>query len=225
MDELINQIAAWVETLILAVGYPGIFAIMFIENLFPPMPSDPVIPFAGILAAQGHLTFAGVWAAAVLGATGGSIVMYGVGRWANEAVIRGLVRKYGRYLTISEAELDLALAQFNKRGGIVVFTGRILPVIRSVVSLAAGMSGMPLPKFVLFTAASSTLVSGVWLTLGYILGENWVLVIEIIGAFEPLFIALAVMGALIVGYLYVRRRLAQRQPAVPPTDQLPQMGD
>jgi membrane protein DedA with SNARE-associated domain len=206
MAELINKIAMLVEGLILAVGYPGIFLVMILENIFPPMPSDPLIPFAGILVARDELSFIGVWIAAILGAIAGSLLLYAVGKWANEWAVRGIVRKYGRYLTISETELDRALDLFNRYGAPMVFFGRVIPVLRSVVSLAAGMSGMPLPKFLVFTTLSSAMVSGAWIAVGYVLGENWVVLLDLVELFEPLLIALSVMWVLFMIYVYIRRR-------------------
>lgn len=209
MVEIINHIAEFVEGLILSVGYPGIFFVMVLENIFPPTPSDPLIPFAGILVAERQLTFFGVWMAAILGAMVGSLLLYGFGKWANEWAIRRIVRRYGRYLTISEDDLDRALDLFNRYGALMVFFGRIVPVLRSVVSLAAGMSGMALPKFMLYTMLSSAMVTGVWIGVGYVLGENWRALLDIIAAFEPLLLAVGVLWVAFMVYVYIRRRVSQ----------------
>jgi membrane protein DedA with SNARE-associated domain len=208
MVEVINQIAEWIQQLILTFGYPGVFGVMFVENVFPPVPTDPLLPFAGLMAAQGKFVVWLVWLSAVAGAVAGSLVLYAVGAWMDEPVVRGLLRRWGRYLTISERELDRVLALFNRYGAPAVFIGRSIPVMRSVVSLTAGMSRMPLGKFVVFTSLSSGLVTGFWTMVGYVLGENWTLLLALIEEFEPLLIALLVVGALAVVGIFAWR-LAQ----------------
>lgn len=216
MAELINQIALWIEAIILKFGYPGIWLVMTVENLFPPVPTDPLLPFAGILAARGEMQFVLVWMSAVLGAVTGSLVLYGFGRWADERVIRDVIRRYGRYLTITEAEFDRATALFNRYGAPAVFFGRAVPMLRSVVSISAGLSKMALPKFIFFTSISSVLVTLFWIGTGYILGENWRNVMYLISEFEPLLVPLLVIVAVIVvsvmGYRFMRQMSSRRKP-------------
>lgn len=208
MADLINHIAAFIEALILLVGYPGIFFMLLLENLFPPVPTEPLMPFAGMLVAQEQITFVGAWIAAISGATVGSVLLYSIGKWANESVIRGLVRRHGRLIGITEDELDKAAQAFNRYGGIAVFFGRMIPMLRGPVSLVAGMSRMNLLVFTLFSALSAAVASGTWLMIGVLLGENWPIVIEVIRDAEPVLprIALVIVAALIV-YVVVRRRL------------------
>lgn len=181
MADFFTQLTAWFESLILVVGYPGIAFGMFAENLFPPVPTDPLLPFAGILAAQGHLTLFGVWLAAVTGATVGALALYAIGRWAGEPVIRRMVRRWGRWVGLDEGELERALAFFARYGAAAVFVGRMTPVLRSAVSLVAGMSRMSAWVFLPATAISSGLATLLWISLGYFLGENWREFITLIG--------------------------------------------
>ncbi|MCS6835454.1 MAG: DedA family protein [Anaerolineae bacterium] len=217
MAELINQIAAFIESLILLIGYPGIFFMLLLENLFPPVPTEPLMPFAGMLVAQGQITFVGAWIAAVSGATVGSVLLYAIGKWANESVIRGLVRRHGRLIGITEDEIDKAAQAFNRYGGIAVFFGRMVPMLRGPVSLVAGMSRMNVPIFTLFSALSAAVASGTWLIIGVLLGEGWPIVIELIREAEPVLpiIALVIVVALIV-YFVARRWLRAGQLASAP---------
>ena len=208
MAEIINLIASFVQSLILLVGYPGIFLMQFAENVFPPIPTDTMLPFSGVVAASGRLNIVGVWLAAVLGSVTGSLVLYVVGAWADERVVRQFVRRYGRWAGLSEDGMAKAMAWFNRYGVPVVFFGRLLPVMRSVISLTAGMSRMPVVVFTFFTALSSAGAMAFWIGIGYVMGENWRVILGLVDQFEP-FILLAIGVALAVGVLLLARRLAR----------------
>jgi membrane protein DedA with SNARE-associated domain len=206
MADIVDQIALWIEELILAVGYPGIFAVMFVENLFPPIPTDPLLPFAGILAAQGSMTVFGVWVSAVTGVLVGSSILYAIGKRAGEPFVRALVRRYGRWLGMEEAALDRAFALANRYGVAFVFVGRSIPFVRPVVSLTAGMCGIPLPLFLILSGLNSLIVTGIWIFAGYLLGENWREVLGLLDRFEPILTPLLVVaGVGLVGWFLARR--------------------
>jgi membrane protein DedA with SNARE-associated domain len=207
MSDLVNQIAIFIESLVLAIGYPGIFLIMLLENLIPPIPTDPLLPFAGILAAQGMMTVVGVWVSAVAGAVAGSLALYMLGRQAGEPFVRGLVRRYGRWLQIDEPALDRTFRLANKYGVLFVFVGRSIPVLRSAVSLTAGMSRMSLPAFALLSALNSLLVTGFWIFAGYFLGENWGAALGFIDRFEPILTPLIVAAVVLLLAGLIARRL------------------
>ncbi|MDX2137354.1 MAG: DedA family protein [Chloroflexota bacterium] len=207
MSDLVNQIAIFIESLVLAIGYPGIFLIMLLENLIPPIPTDPLLPFAGILAAQGLMTVIGVWISAVAGALVGSLALYMLGRQAGEPFVRGLVRRYGRWLQIDEPALDRTFRLANKYGVLFVFVGRSIPVLRSAVSLTAGMSRMSLPAFALLSGLNSLLVTGFWIFAGYFLGENWGAALGFIDRFEPILTPLLIVAAVLLVAGLIARRL------------------
>lgn len=212
MAEIVSEIALWIEALILTIGYPGIFFVMFLENLIPPIPTDPLLPFAGMLAAQGNMTLHGVWVAAVTGALAGSTALYYVGRYAGEPFVRALVRRYGGWLGMEEAALDRAFALANRYGVLFVFIGRSIPFIRPVVSLTAGMSSYPLPLFLLLSGLNSFLVTGVWIFAGYLLGENWEEVLTLLEALEPYTIPILITAATaFIGWLLFRRMYRARK--------------
>jgi membrane protein DedA with SNARE-associated domain len=206
MAEIINRIAEFIQSLIQLVGYPGIFLMQFGENVFPPIPTDTMLPFSGVVAASGRLNIVGVWLAAVLGSVTGSLVLYAVGAWADERVVRNFVRRHGRLAGLSEASMDKAMTWFNRYGVPVIFFGRLVPVMRSVISLTAGMSRTPLSLFVTFTTLSSAGAMAFWIGIGYVLGENWRVILILVDRFEP-FILLGIGVALVVGVLLLARRL------------------
>lgn len=214
MAEIINQIVHFIESLIQLIGYPGVFAALFAENIFPPIPTEGLLPISGMVAAQGKMTYVGVIAAAVSGALLGSLLLYGIGAWADERVVRGLVRRYGRLMGVSERELDITLAKFRQYGAPIIVVGRWLPVMRTVLSLAAGMSRMRLPTFLLLTTLSATLSSGLWVLVGYLLGENWRLFLSLIDEFEPYILVVGAIVLCLVGLIVVRRIYGLRRASV-----------
>lgn len=205
MAELITQIAIFIQDLVAAIGYPGVTLVMFAENLIPPIPSEPLLPFTGILISQGRAVFPLVLAFAVLGAMIGTLVLYWIGARFGEPVVRSLIRRYGRILTVEEEELDRALVLFARYGGPMVFVGRLIPVLRAVTSLTAGISHMPIPQFLVYSVASSVISSSIWILLGYFLGENWTAAMGIIDTLEPILWAALAVGLVLLVMAYVRR--------------------
>ncbi len=211
---MLSQLADWVsnliQTIIATLGYPGIALVMLVENLFPPIPSELVMPFAGFMAAQGKMDFWLVLLSGTIGAVLGAIALYYIGLWADEAIARRFLRRWGKWLTVSEHEFDRVLQVFDKSGQAVVFFGRLIPLIRSLISLPAGMRRMPLPTFLLFTSLGSTLWNLALTLAGVVLGANWTRVLDVLKTYQTL--TLIVIGVAVVGLLsarlYSQRRAA-----------------
>ena len=168
-----EQIGGWIEELILAIGYPGIVLVMAVENIFPPIPSELVLPLAGALSADDELVFWGVVAAGVVGSLVGAVALYAIGWVARRAGVRRLVATYGRFLLISEKDLDRGAAWFQRYGEAVIFFGRLIPIIRSIISIPAGYTRMPIGRFLLYTTAGTAIWSLFLTYVGWVLGENW----------------------------------------------------
>jgi len=212
MAELMEYTRILIEQVILALGYPGIVLVMLLENLFPPIPSELVMPLAGFLAGRGQADFAAIWAAGTLGAVLGALALYAVGYWADSHVVRRLLRRYGRWLQVDETDLDRVLAAFKRYGEALVLFGRLLPLVRSLISLPAGMSRMPLGKFLIFTTIGTGLWNGALAGVGLALGAQWTQVLEFVRRYETLtLIALGVAGAAVLAMWLMRWR--RRQPA------------
>lgn len=212
MAELVDQLAHFFEVLILAVGYPGIFAMTFLENAFPPVPTEPLIPFAGMLAGQGKLNFLLVWMFALAGMIAGSLVLYGFGRWADDVIIRRVVRRYGRYMGVTEEHLERALSLFRQYGAPVVLLGRAIPVLKGAISITAGMSRMSVIQFTLLIGLNAGFTSGFWAYMGYLLGENWDRALELIDTFQPMILGAGAVILLGFVLVYLRRARRSRQP-------------
>jgi LPXTG-motif cell wall-anchored protein len=192
--------------LIAQYGYPAVFAAAFIETIFPPIPSEVIFPLVGFTAFKEDLGVGnaiGMAATGALGSTVGAIMIY----FVSMKVGRAAIIRFGRHVRIGEHEIAKAEKWFEKYGTVAVFTGRMVPGIREIISIPAGIGRMSLPKFVAFTFAGS-LVWSVALTLvGYYLGEAWASFSE--QASDAFTIAgIAIVAALIgiVGFMFMRRK-------------------
>ncbi|MEA3309107.1 MAG: DedA family protein [Chloroflexota bacterium] len=212
LSHLLDSVAMWVQGIIQSMGYPGLGIVMFLENVFPPIPSEAVLPMAGWLAFEkaGNFTLWGVTLVGALGSVSGALVFYGLGYWFGEQRVRELVRRYGKWMLLTEADFDTALDWFARYGEHVIFFGRMVPIVRSLVSIPAGIAGMNLGRFNLYTAVGTALWSFLLALAGYLLGKNWPLVMEWIGRYEKVVLALAVVAVV----AFVVNRLRQRSKEV-----------
>lgn len=201
MSQLLEWVANWMQGVVLALGYPGLALVMFLESVFPPIPSEVVLPFAGFLVSRGELNLVGVVLATTTGAVSAAVVLYYIGRWAEDHVLLDFVRKYGKWFTISEADWLNALHIFDTRGEIIIFVGRLMPIVRSIISLPAGMNHMPLSRFLLFTTLGTALWNTVLAGLGMVLGENWETILTWTKQYENVMLVVLGVGAAgFVGY-------------------------
>ena len=180
-----------------STGYVGIVFLMFAENVFPPIPSEVIIPLAGFMVSKGELAFVGVVVAGTLGSVLGSLPFYFVGRKIKEERLREWTRKYGRWLTISVQDIDRAKGWFDKHGGWTVFFCRLIPGIRSVISLPAGIEQMNLLAFILWSAAGMALWTTILTAAGYALRSNFE---KVENYLDP--VAYVIIAVLVVGYIY-----------------------
>lgn len=192
-----------------AAGYPGLFAAMVAENLFPPIPSEVVLPLAGFEVDAGRLTFVLVVLAATLGSLVGALILYAIGLYGG----RPLVLRWGRVLRVSARDLDRAESWFDRWGDWVVLVARVIPIARSVVSIPAGMMRMGLTRFIVLTTAGSFVWNCALVFAGKQLGRNWERVTEAVERYSlPLRVAV-VLGALAGLWWLLRRNRAARAAA------------
>jgi membrane protein DedA with SNARE-associated domain len=194
----------WFQHLIDTAGYAGVFLLLFIENIFPPLPSEVVAPFCGFAAARGELGLPGVIVAAVLGSMAGQMPWYYAGRILGEKRIEELAKRHGRWMTVTPRETAHVFAWFNRHGGASVFFGRMIPAIRAVISLPAGIAEMPLGRFLLYSFAGTTIWMGGLAYAGYRLGQNYQLVAKYIEPGTKLVVAAVVI-------VYVARLIRARK--------------
>ncbi|HSV42761.1 MAG TPA: DedA family protein, partial [Methanomassiliicoccales archaeon] len=166
----IDAINQFMISLISSTGYLGIFIVMVVEGIFTPIPSETIIPFAGYLASIGRFDPFIVLLVATAGATIGSTIAYGLAWYIG----RPIVTKYGKYLMFDEAKLVKAEKWFAKYGSVGIFIGHSLPGVRSIISFPAGIAKMRLRNFILFTFCGALVWNSVLLTIGYVLGEQYI---------------------------------------------------
>lgn len=186
----------WIADLIDAFGALGVALLMALENLFPPIPSELILPFAGFLVGRGELGFVSTLVASTAGSLFGALILYALGRWGG----RSLILRYGRLLRVKEADLDRAEGWFDRYDEWVVLFGRMVPGVRSVVSIPAGMLGTPFVRFVLLTTAGSAAWNTLLLGMGWYLGENWQQIADVVGPISNLIlvlVAVALVGAVV----------------------------
>lgn len=163
----------WVSGMVRMLGYPGIAFLMFVENVFPPLPSEGIMPFAGFLATRGELNLAGVILAGTVGSVLGTLPSYFLSRAVGIERIRAWCEQYGRWLTLCGADVDRAAAWFDRYGGLTVLLGRALPGMRAFVCIPAGARRMPLPQFLFYNTLGTAAWTAVLTYLGVLLGQNY----------------------------------------------------
>ena len=198
----------WIVDIVRQSEYLGIFLLMLVENLFPPIPSELIMPMGGFLADQGELNLTGVIVAGTAGSYVGQVALYFLGRKVGEKRFEAWVEAHGHWLAISPEEVKRAHRWLHRRrGGVAVFLGRLLPGIRSLISLPAGMTKMPLALFLPWTLAGTALWTGLLTGGGLLLGQNYDKVEK---ALDPL--SWLVLGGIVVSYVW---RVARRSSGGP----------
>ncbi len=204
----LTGLAGWVVDVVGSLGAFGVAVLVALENLFPPIPSELVLPLAGYLASTGRMGLVVAILAATAGSVAGALVLY----WAGAALGRArLVRIIDRVPLVDVADLERSEAWFDRYGGTAVLIGRLIPAVRSLISVPAGLRRMPLGRFTLYTTIGSGVYNVVLISLGYTLGERW----ETVGRYSDyvnytVYAAIVLTVVVFVGRrLWLRRRQAQ----------------
>lgn len=197
---MLESIANLVVNLISNLGYPGIVIAMIVESALVPLPSEIIMPFSGFLASTGRFDLGLVALCGAVGNVIGSLIAYGIGYWGHEKLVRRLVRNYGKWILFSEHELDLAEKMLNRYKIWVVLGSRVLPGVRTVISLPAGFAKLPLGSFIVLTFIGSLVWSYLLAWIGFTLGQNW----KEIGPYFHKFdvVVVGIIAAAIAFYIY-----------------------
>ena len=204
MSNLLEPIVQAVVSLVGALGAPGVGIAVAAENLFPPIPSEVILPSAGFAAASGSMGLVSAMVWATIGSVVGALALYALGAWFGRARFYSLASKIP---FVKEADIERAEAWFVRRGPLAVLLGRVVPVVRSLISIPAGIERMKLLPFTLYTAIGSALWNSVLIGAGYALGANWTLVEEWISRYQLIVFGLA--GIALVVWM-VRKWTARR---------------
>ncbi|WP_292836335.1 DedA family protein [Microbacterium sp.] len=201
-----------VVSLMQVIGAPGAGVAIALENLFPPLPSEVILPMAGLAASRGSFTLveALVWTTA--GSIAGALLLYGVGAWFGLDRLRRIAAKVP---LVQVEDIDRTVAWFHRHGGKAVFFGRMIPIFRSLISIPAGVTRMPLWRFGLLSLAGSLLWNTLFVMAGFLLGESWHIVETYAGFFQ--YVVIAVSAVAVVWFIVARvRQLRSRRPDADP---------
>lgn len=199
-------VSGWVFGLFDTLGAAGVGLLIFLDNFFPPIPSEVVLPLAGFRARTGDIDPVLVWPAATIGAVAGSLVVYYLGVWLGYDRLYALAGRRW-FVLASRRDLERGRRLFDRHGGKMVLIGRCIPFVRSVISIPAGIAGMSVRRFLVLTTIGSGIWNALLIGLGWYLGENWTVVEDWSG---PAGIAVAALAVAGIGVLVVRRSRSGR---------------
>ncbi|MEX1061918.1 MAG: DedA family protein [Patescibacteria group bacterium] len=198
MSALLTSLVSGVQDLVLTGGYWGVFAAAFLENFFPPIPSEVIFPLVGFTASTGLISLLGVILAGTGGALAGALFWYGMGAVLGRANLKVYMERWGRYLRIKFADIEKAERWFARYEGPAVFFGRLIPLVRTFISVPAGFVGMGLTRFVAYTFAGSFLWIGLLTVGGFWLGERWERIAAWVGTYESVVLAILILAVVIL---------------------------
>ncbi len=207
LGNLLDGIKVWVEGIISTGGYPGLYFVMFTENVFPPIPSEVVLPLAGSLSLTGRFSIPLITIVGMLGSLTGAFLFYGLGKWLGEERVRNFIGKFGKYALLSVDDFDRSKEWFDKYDEWVIFFSRMVPIVRSLISIPAGVAEMNLPKFSFYTILGTALWSFVLSYAGRLLGEQWPIITDFINTYQNVVLAVTLIAVVaFVAYRLLRKK-------------------
>lgn len=207
----LGGVADWAVNVMETIGAPGAGLAIALENLFPPLPSEVILPLAGFTASQGNFSIIEALIWTTLGSVVGAWALYGLGAWLGRNRMRALVSKVP---LVDLEDVDKVEAWFNRHGYKAVFFGRMIPIFRSLISIPAGIERMPVWKFLGLTTAGSLIWNSIFVFSGFYLGESWHVVEEYAGVFQKIVIVACILVA--VWFVVSKVRSHRRKKAAPP---------
>ncbi|EHG0682475.1 DedA family protein [Listeria monocytogenes] len=196
----------WITSIMADFGYIGIFVLIMVENLFPPIPSEIILTFGGFMTTVISLNVVMVIIVATLGSVVGAILLYKVASYFGKERLTKIVLKYGRILRLKESDIERAENFFLKYGSWAVFLCRMIPLIRSLISIPAGMTKMKMSKFLILTTAGSLLWNTVLIGLGAMLGESWSEIVVFMDSFSTIIYSIiAILVVVGLGFFFRAR--------------------
>ncbi|WP_374663638.1 DedA family protein [Acinetobacter sp.] len=202
------NLTEWILSIMEQLGYLGIALLMFLDNVFPPIPSEIIMPSAGYAASRGQLLLSGVIIAGCIGSLLAAALLYWIGyQFKHEAIFR-FVDRYGKFLFIKSADVQKSLQWFETYGHRIVFVGRMIPAVRSLISIPAGMSRMPFWKFMAYSTLGTTIWTTFLACVGFYFGENQALMHQIFSN-----VGYVIISITVIAVLWILRRRHQRKKA------------
>ena len=208
---MLSSLATWVQDVIEQLGYVGVALLVVAENVFPPIPSEIVLPFAGFVAQRGSDSVIIMILAATVGSVVGALIMYWIAAFIGDERLHAFTRKFGKWVQIREVDLTRAEEWFDRHATSAVLLGRCVPLIRSVVSIPAGFRRMKLVPYLAYTFAGSLVWNILLIGAGALLGDNWERVGDVMSPIQKLVELTVVVAVVAFAWLRVRSLLQQRR--------------
>lgn len=202
------RMASWIENIIDTFGVAGIAFLMFLENVFPPIPSELIMTLAGFAASRGDASIIAVTLAGVAGSLAGAVFWYVVGRLFDHERVKRLADTHGRWLTVSRRDVEKADDWFDNHGHWAVLVGRLIPTVRTLISIPAGLSEMPVGRFLVFTALGTSMWTALLAAVGYWLGNDYQRVQQWL---DPVSTAVVILIALVYVWRFITFPARQRR--------------
>jgi membrane protein DedA with SNARE-associated domain len=199
---MLSGLTEWVTDVVDALGYLGVAFLVALESVFPPIPSELILPLAGFVAGRGDASLIGMIIAATIGSVVGAWLLYGISAAIGPERLHRFVERRGRWVGVGSDDLVRAEAWFDRRSTVAVMCGRCVPLIRSLVSIPAGFRRMPLVRFTVLTALGSAVWNTALIGAGALLGDNWERVGDYVGVLQ--WIVIVVIAALVVTFAWKR---------------------
>ncbi|RAV15608.1 DedA family protein [Paenibacillus contaminans] len=196
----------WIADIMNEFGYIGVFLLIALENLFPPIPSEVILTFGGFMTTYSDISVTGVIAASTLGSLAGAIVLYYIGYLIDITRMEAIVNKWGRFLRLTAADVHKTYGWFTKHGVWAVLICRLVPLIRSLISIPAGSTRMNFGVFILLTALGSLVWNTALVCIGSAVGASWETIVAYMEVYSKIVYALIALGVLAVIYLMFRKR-------------------
>ena len=204
------------EEIILSImnqfGYIGVLLLIAIENVFPPIPSEVILLFGGFMTTYTELNVIGMIIFSTLGSLIGAIVLYYIGKILNKERLKKIVSgKVGKILRLKNEDIEKADHWFDTKGNKTVFFCRFIPIVRSLISIPAGMSEMPMLKFLIYTTLGSLIWNTVLVVIGNRVGENWTSILDILDKYSHIVLVLLIIIAIVCIYLFYSKKLKKNK--------------
>ncbi|MDT3994262.1 DedA family protein, partial [Mammaliicoccus fleurettii] len=199
---------SWITSIMEQFGYFGIALLILLENVFPPIPSEVILTFGGFMTTKSELTIVGVVIASTIGSVAGAVVLYWIGRILNVDRLERIIEKWGKYLRLTKEDVRKADAWFDKYGPWTVFFCRFIPLIRSLISIPAGMSGMNQWLFLLLTTLGTLIWNLVLVIVGAKVGDNWHQIVNYMDVYSNFMYAIIAIGIIVFIIWFVKRKKA-----------------
>lgn len=199
----------WIISFMEEFGYWGIFLMIMLENVFPPIPSEIVLAFGGFMTTQTDLTVTGVIISSTIGAVAGALVLYYLGKLLNFERLEKIVDRWGYLLRTKKEDVHKANQWFERYGVWTVFFCRMVPILRSLISVPAGMGRMNLPVFLLFTTLGSAIWNAILVNVGAALGSQWSKVLEYMSVYQDIIIVILGILAVVFVIWFIRNRMSK----------------